>query len=113
MKKKNILKVGSFYLIYGGQPHPAKIIKYDPKHKTYLSYKFGTTNGKHMTKIHSLQKDNKEQYVHNRPFEGTRKDYGDKELFGLAVDERDCEILANIKNKNPVKTSSAKKRYRK
>ena len=113
MKKKVALKVGNFYLIYGGQPHPAKIIKYDPKHKTYLSYKFGTTNGKHMTRIHSLQKDNKEQYVHNRPFEGTRKDYGDKELLGLVVDERDCEILESIKSKNPAKTSNAKKRYKK
>ena len=113
MNKKSGLKVGGFYLIYGGQPHPALIIGYDSKHKTYLSFKFGTTKGKHMTRIHSIQKDDREQYVHNRPFEGVRNDYGDKELLGLVIDERDYRVLESIKNNKPVKTSRAKNRYKK
>ena len=54
-----------------------------------------------------------EQYVHNRPFEGVRSDYSDKELLGLVIDERDYRVLENIKNNKPVKTNRAKNRYKK
>lgn len=106
------LIIGKFYLLFVGRPHPSVIYFYDPKHKTYLSIKFGTTKGKHMTKVHSLQKDGKEQYVNNRPFEGTRNDYGDKELLGLSVDERDSIIIEKIKKNKPLRTKKAKKRYK-
>ena len=62
-----------------------------------------------MTKIHSLQNDNKEQYVHNRPFEGIRNDYGDKELQGLAVDKRDYETLETIKIRIRLKPTTQRK----
>ena len=114
MKKNNKLIIGKFYLIYGGLPHPSQVFMYDSKHKTYLSIKFGTTKGRHMTKIHPIQKGNNgEQYVHNRPIEGVRNDYGDKELLGLSVDDRDCLFIETIKTRTAIKTSKAKKRYKK
>ena len=113
MKKKTKLIIGRFYLIYGGAPHPSRIFMYDVKHKTYLSIKFGTTKGKHMTKIHPIQKGGNEQYVHNRPFEGVRDDYSDKELLGLALDERDIPIIESIEKRNPAMTKKAKKRHKK
>ena len=112
MKKKNKLIVGKFYLIFVGQPHPSIIYFYDYKHKTYFSIKFGTTRGRHMTKVHPIQKSGKEQYVNNRPFEGIRSDYGDKELTDLKVDGRDFTIIEDIKKKKPVRTRKAKKRYK-
>ena len=112
MKKKTKLRIGSFYVIFVGQPHPSIIYLYDSKHKTYFSIKFGTTKGRHMTKVHPIQKNGNEQYVNNRPFEGTRKDFGDKELLDLCVDERDFLVLEEIKKKKPVQTKRAKKRYK-
>ena len=113
MKTKKKLIIGRFYLIFGGKPHPSKIFMYDSKHKTYLSIKFGTTKQKHMTRIHPIQKGKEEQYVHNRPFEGVKSDYGEKELLGLEVDEQDSEIIELIKRRAPVLTRKAKKRYKK
>ena len=114
MKKKNKLVIGKFYLIYGGSPHPAQIFMIDTKHKTFLSIKFGTTQGKHMVRIHPIQKGRgNEQYAHKRPFEGVRSDYSDKEMLGFAVDDKDYQIIEEIKKRNPMKTSKAKKRYKK
>lgn len=112
MKNKTKLIIGKFYLIFVGRPHPSIIYLYDSKHKTYLSIKFGTSRGKHMTAVHPIQKDGKEQYVNNRPFEGTRSDYGDKELVDLKVDERDSMVIEEIKKKKPLRTKKAKKRYK-
>ena len=112
MKKgKTKLIVGNFYLIFNGPPHPSLVFKFNAKHKTYLSIKFGTSKGKHMTKINPIQKPGNNQYVHNRPIEGTRDDYGDKELLGLSVDEKDIQIIESIKRKEPIRTKKAKKRY--
>ena len=112
MKHKTKLIIGKFYLIFVGRPHPSIIYLYDSKHKTYLSIKFGTSRGKHMTAVHPIQKDGKEQYVNNRPFEGTRSDYGDKELVDLKIDERDSTVIEEIKKKKPLRTKKAKKRYK-
>ena len=111
-KNKTKLIIGKFYLIFVGRPHPSIIYLYDAKHKTYLSIKFGTSRGKHMTAVHPIQKDGKEQYANNRPFEGTRSDYGDKELVDLKVDERDSMVIEEIKKKKPLRTKKAKKRYK-
>ena len=112
MKKKAKLIIGRFYLIYGGVPHPSKIFMYDSKHKTYLSLKFGTTKVRHMTKIHPIQKGHNEQYVHNRPFEGVRSDYGEKELKGLETNVEDELTFDEIKKREPVRTNKAKKRHK-
>ena len=53
-----------------------------------------------MTEMHSIQIGYRNSYVHNRPFEGTKGDYGDKELLGLSTDTRDSLILESIKTKN-------------
>ena len=111
MKAKKKLIVGRFYMAYGGHKHPAHIYAFDAKHKTYISIKFGTTQGKHMTEIHSIQIGVPRSFVHNRPFEGTRKDYGDKELMGLSIDNRDIEIIEYVKNQRPNKSKRAKQRY--
>ena len=113
MKEKRALKIGSFYKAYGGQSHPSLVFFYDRNHKTYLSIKFGTTKGRHMTEIHPIQEGYDKSYVRNRPFEGTKDDYGDEELLGLRVDNRDLKIIENIKTKNPDRSRRAKKRYKK
>lgn len=112
-KRKNKLDIGKFYYIFGGSPHPCYIFKYDVVHKTFISVKFGTTRTRHMTKIHSLTDDNKDQFVHNRPFEGTIKDYGKKEIKGLSINKNDLETIKNIMKQNPIQTKNAKKRYKK
>ena len=113
MKKKSGLKVGSFYKAYGGQSHPALVYFFDEKHKTYLSIKFGTTKGRHMTEIHPIQIGYHRSFVRNRPFEGTRNDFGDEELLGLHIDSRDLALLESIKTKNPDQSKKARKRYKK
>ena len=111
--KKPKLNIGSFYKAYGGPAHPALIIAYDSKHKTYISLKFGTSQGSHMTEIHPIQKGYSVSYVRNRPFEGTIDDYGSKELLGLYIDERDSALLEAIKTRTPDRSSRARKRYKK
>ena len=113
MKKKHRLKINCFYKVYGGQSHPAFIFAYVSDRKTYLSFKFGTTQGRHMTEIHPIQQGYLKSFVRNRPFEGTRDDYGDEELIGLHLDSRDKEILESIKLKQPDRSIRARKRYKK
>jgi len=107
------IEVNKFYMVFAGPPHPAFVYEIDKKHKTIKSIKFGTTKAKHMTEIHPLQ-DNTDikQYVHNRPFEGTIKDYGDKELVGLSINELDFEVIEEIKKREPNKSRRAKLRYK-
>ena len=112
-KRRNKLEINKFYYSYGGNQHPSLIFKYNEKHKTYLSLKFGTTKGRHMTEIHPLKDDSIIQYVHNRPFEGTRSDYGDIELIGFSVNPLDKPILDEIKKKQPTRSKNAKARYEK
>ena len=112
MKKKTKLRINCFYKVYGGQPHPAYIFAYDKNHKTYISLKFGTTKGRHMIEIHPIQNRYSHSFVRNRPYEGTRKDYGDKELLGMFLDARDQTVFDNIKIKKPDRSASARKRYK-
>lgn len=112
-KKKIELQVGNFYTIYGGGSHPSLIYEEDKNHKTYISLKFGTSNGKHMVEIHPIQEGYEKGFVHSRPFEGTRNDYGNYVLIGLYIDPRDESIIEKIKKKTPHRTKNAKKRYKK
>ena len=112
MKKKTKIIIGRFYLIYGGIPHPSQVFMYDSKHKTYLSIKFGTTKGKHMVRIHPIKKGYKQAFVHKRPFEGTRSDYGDRELVGMSVNEKDMATIESIKKEKQKQSKNAKKRYK-
>lgn len=112
-KKKHMLKINCFYKAYGGQSHPAFIYAYNKKHKTYISLKFGTTKGRHMTEIHPIQQGYSKGYVRNRPFEGTRDDYGDKELINLFIDSRDSNVIESIKEREPDRSLRARKRYKK
>ena len=113
MKKKSKLRINAFYKAYGGPAHPAQIFLYDKNHKTYISIKFGSSKGRHMTKIHPIQRGYKTSYVRNRPFEGTKEDYDDEELVGLSIDSRDAELIEIIKTRKPDRSKKARKRYKK
>ena len=112
MKKKR-LRISCFYKAYGGPAHPAQIFLFDKNHKTYISIKFGTSKGRHMTEIHPIQKGYKKSYVRNRPFEGTKDDYDDVELLGLNIDSRDKDLIVTIKNRKPDRSRKARMRYKK
>lgn len=109
MAKKNRCKLenGKFYDSYGGESHPALIFEKTNKN-TYKSIKFGTTKNKHMTKIKPIQKGYEKSYVLNRPFEGTRKDYGDRELLGLSIHKKDVDLIEEIKKRPSHKSKRAK-----
>ena len=111
-KRKNKLELGKFYMAYGGNSHPAKIYEKTAR-GTYKSFKTGTTPNKDMIKIKPIQKGYKASFVHKRPFEGVRHDYGDKELFGLEFHPSDKETLEEIKNRKPRLSKGAKKAYKK
>ena len=66
-----------------------------------------------MTEIHPIQAGYDKSYVRNRPFEGTKDDYGNEELLGLCIDNRDLDIIESIKTKNPDRSKRARKRYKK
>ena len=110
-KRKIKLKEERFYIMYGGNTHPAFIYK-KTNHGTFLAIKIGTTFRKGMIAIHPVQKEYSINYVHYRPFEGTRKDFGNKELLGMCFDLRDQNILQEIKKRKSKLTRSAKKSYR-
>lgn len=112
-KRKHKLRIGKFYYAYGGTKHPAQIYKKDKVHGTYLSIKTGTTQRKDMVAIRPIQKGVQHSYVNKRPFEGTRKDYGDRELLGLVFDPSDSEEIEMIKTRKPRQTRRAKEKYKK
>ena len=112
LKYEMKITIGKFYMVYAGPPHPAYVYEIDKRHKTFKSIKFGTTKAKHMTEIHPLQEGCEKQFVHNRPFEGVRSDYGDKELLGLQIDKRDYDIIEKIKTREATKSKRAKMRYK-
>ena len=111
-KRKGKLELNKFYIAYGGNSHPAKIYE-KTAIGTYKSIKTGTTPSKDMVKIKPIQKGYMSSYVHKRPFEGTKKDYGDKELLGLKFDPSDNKTLEEIKQRKSKLTKSAKKAYKK
>ena len=50
-----------------------------------------------MTEIKPIQKGYDVSYVKNRPFEGTRQDYGNRELEGLEINPINKELIEEIK----------------
>lgn len=111
-RRKTKLVVGKFYYAYGGNAHPAQIYEKTTK-GTYKSIKTGTTKRKDMLEIRPIQKGYKKGFIHKRPFEGTRQDYGDKELIGLAFDPTDSAKIEEVKKRKSNLTRSAKKAYKK
>lgn len=111
-KREIKLEIGKFYYAYGGGKHPALIFKINKKHKTYISIKIGTTQNDDMIPIKPVQKGYKNSFVHKRPFEGTRVDYGDKELLGISINPSDLSKIELIKTKVPKRSKRAKLRYK-
>lgn len=111
-KRKVKLETGKFYYAYGGIKHPAQIYEKDRKHGTYRAIKTGTTPSKDMVKIKPIQKGVEYSYINKRPFEGTRKDYGNKELKGLVFDPSDYIEIEAIKTRKPRRTRRAKEKYK-
>ena len=106
-KRKNKLINGKFYMAYGGNPHPAFLFK-KTKYGTYLAIKTGTTCGKNMIPIASTQEGINISYINNRPFEGTRRDFGDRELLGLSFNPSDNAIIEEVKKRNQGKPEAQK-----
>ncbi len=109
-KKKIKLENGKFYTAYGGPGHPAQVYEKTEK-GTYKSIKTGTTDGKDMIEIKPTQDGYDKGYIHNRPFEGTRRDYGDRELLGISFDPSDQPKIENVKKHKSKMTRSARKAY--
>ena len=109
-KRKTKIETGKFYLSYGGNPHPAKVYQ-KTNVGTYKAIKTGTTPGKNMIEIKPIQKGLKASYINNRPFEGTRHDYGDRELLGLEFNRCDEQIIEKVKTRKSRLTKRAKCAY--
>ena len=113
MSKKQIqLEIGKFYYAYGGGMHPAQIYEIDSQHGTYKSIKTGTTQGKDMIMVKPIQEGLNKSFIHKRPFEGTRADYGNKELLGLEFNPDDSLIIEEIKKRKTKKSRRAKLCYK-
>lgn len=110
-KKKTKLEIGKFYYIYGGGAHPSYIFEIT-NYGTFKAIKFGTTKGKHMTEIKPIQNGYKCSYVYNRPFEGIRSDFGERELIGLEINSDDFSIVEQIKKRPSRMTRNANKKCR-
>ena len=108
-KKKKKIIVGMFYHFYNGPAHPAMVYENVKKYGTYRAIKTGTTKRKDMIKIKPIQS-GKETFVHLRPVEGTRRDFGERELKDLSFNADDQEIIDEIKKRKPKLTKSAKKK---
>ena len=65
-----------------------------------------------MTEINPIQKGYKKSFVQNRPFEGTRTDFGNKELEGLQIQSEDIPLIEEIKKKESRKTKRASLRFK-
>ena len=111
-KRKIKLEIDKFYYAYGGKAHPACIFE-KTDIGTYKSIKTGTTDGKSMIEIKPTQIGTEHSYINNRPFEGTRRDYGDKELLGIAFDESDFDTINKVKTRKPKLTKNARLAYEK
>ena len=111
-KKKTKLQNGKFYMAYGGNSHPAQVYE-KTRYGTYKSIKTGTTGGKGMEEIRPTQKGYAKSFIHKRPFEGTRRDYGDKELLGITFDPEDKPKIEMVKKRKSTLSRSARKAYKK
>ena len=107
-KRKTKIIINNFYIAYGGPAHPA-FIYFKTNYGTYLAIKTGTTGGKDYLEIKPTQKGIKRSFINKRPFEGTRKDFGEKILDGLSFNILDWETIELVKKKKSRPTKSAKK----
>ena len=113
-RKKNKLLKGKFYIVYTSGNHPSLIFKKNKKKNRYDAIVFGTAGGHHRTILqHPISPNVKQSVIHNRPIRGTRRDFGDKELFGLSVNKADKPLIKTVKRKKPLETKSYKSRYKK
>lgn len=111
-KGKTKILLNNFYHIYGGGRHTSFIYKKDENKKTYISLKFGTTKRKDTIEIKPIDGKNT-KYVHKRPFEGKRSDYGNRPLVGMKINQQDHLLIENIKKRKPRLTKRAKAKYKK
>ena len=109
-KAKGLLLLNHFYIFYNGPKHTALVFERNAKNKTYLCIKFGTTKNKDMIEIYPID-GRRTKYVHKRPFEGKRKDYGKHPLSGLSIHPSNKELIEKIKTRKPHKTASVKTIY--
>ena len=107
-KRKTKIILNNFYIAYGGNAHPAFVYEKTP-YGTYRAIKTGTTGGKEFIEISPTQQGIKQSFVNKRPFEGTRKDFGDKILEGISFNIADKSIIEDIKRREPKLSRSAKK----
>lgn len=111
MSKKSKIEINNFYDIYAGGKHTSYIYLHNKNRKSYTSLKFGTTQNKDMVEIEPID-GKRVKYVHNRPFEGKRSDYGNRKLKGLAISAKDNETVEEIKKRKPHKTAKLKKYFK-
>ena len=108
-KRKNKLLRGKFYASYPNGGHPALIFNKNKRKNRYDAVVFGTTEGRHRTKLDKPISDKvSKSVIHNRPIRGVRKDFGDKEFSNLKVDPGDKPKIKIVKRRIPQET----KRYK-
>ncbi len=103
MSKKIKLIRGRFYSIYTtGGSHPSLIFKINRRKNKYVVIVFDSSDGRHRTKlVHPISEKVKESYVQNRPLLTTKKDFGNHELQGIAIDKEDKPRIKIVKSRNP------------
>ena len=106
MKKKKIdLKRGKFYITYAVGIHPSLIYRKSKKKNRYDAIVFGTTEGKHRTKLDKpISEGISVSVIHNKPIRGTRKDFADKNFVGESIDKIDKAKIEFVKRKEPSET---------
>lgn len=109
-KHKGLLRLNKFYDFFNGPKHTALVYKRDKNKKTYTAIKFGSTKNKDMIEIKPID-GKKTKFVHKRPFEGKRSDFGNRPLTGMSIDPVDKTTIEQIKKRKPHKTAKAKKIY--
>lgn len=104
-KKKIKLRRGKFYASYPNGGHPSLIYRKNRRKNRYDAIVFGTSEGKHKTKLdYPISPNVKQSVIHNRPIRGVRSDFGDKEYQGLYVNKKDKPKINLAKRKVPEET---------
>ncbi len=111
-KSKSKIQLNNFYHLYGGGRHTSFVYKKNSEKKTYTSLKFGTTKTKDSILIKPID-GKKTKYVHKRPYEGKRSDYGSRPLDGMSLNQDDSKTFEEIKQRRPKLTRRAKNNYKK
>ena len=112
-KRKNKLLRGKFYSSYPTGGHPALIYRKNKRKNKYDAIVFGTTIGKHKTRLKKpISNTVKQSVVQNRPIRGVRKDFSDKELTNLKLDKQDKPLIKIIEKRKPLKTKNYKNKQK-